>query len=301
MYTCVVNNKIGYSYSLGKEVFPVMIQFPYDTNLRYLPLVYLLPPDLILQCPTLRTLPRCLSEIAASNEMMDLITGDAFLKEIMDAAASLAFPHFGFGGWKEHYTGYSPVWRLSYSLPVWAKRIEQETGWGLQALFRMKPGTQIPFPDDERVQALFGKVVKRAIEEQGWQPILDVVREMPCDEDFEPWQTNVRIDFLRKWYHTRSKKVQTVSLEELIEADEDGSIFYIPDATQNVEAYVIAKDFVERFLAMLSEKDRQIVLLRQDGYSYMEIADRMGYKNHSGVIKRIEAVKKKLKEYQNKA
>lgn len=275
-----------------------MIQFPYDTNLRYLPLVYLLPSDLIARCPTLYALPRCLSEIAASNDMMDLITGDAFLKEIMDAAASLAFPHFGFGGWKEHYTGYSPVWRLSYSLPIWAKLIEEETGWGLQALFRMKPSTQVPFPDAEHIQELFGRIVKRAIEEQGWQPMLDVIKEMPCDEDFEPWDTNVRKDFLRKWYHTRSKKVQTVSLEELI--DEDGSIFYIPDATQNVEAYVIAKDFVERFLATLSEKDRQIVELRQDGYSYVEIADRLGYRNHSGVIKRIEVVKKQFKEYKGK-
>lgn len=278
----------------------MFVQFPLDSNIRYLPLVYLLPPDLIVQCPTLNALPRCLSEIASSDETMDLISGDAFLKEIMDATASLAFPHFGFGGWKEHYTGYSPVWRLSYALPLWATLIEKETGWGAQAFFRMKPGTQIPLPNPEYIRELFGKVVKRAIEEQGWQPVLDVIREMPCDEDFEPWQTNVRIDFQRKWYHTRSKNVQTVSLEELIDEDEDGSIFYIPDATQNVEAYVIAKDFVERFLATLSDKDRQIVQFRQDGYSYVEIADNLGYKNHSGVIKRIETVKKKFKEYKSR-
>ena len=42
--------------------------------------------------------------------------------------------------------------------------------------------------------------------------MLEAVREMPCDEDFDPWDTNARKDFLRKWYHTRSKKVQTVSL-----------------------------------------------------------------------------------------
>lgn len=283
-----------------KEVHPMLVQFPIDSNIRYLPLVYLLPPDLIVQCPTLNALPRCLSEISASESMMDLLAGDAFLSEIMDATASLAFPHFGFGGWKEHYTGYSPVWRLSYSLPIWTDLVEKETGWGVQALFRMKPGTQIPYPNAERIHELFDKVVKRAIEEQGWQPILDVIREMPCDEDFEPWKTKVRIDFQRKWYHTRSKNVQTVSLEELMEDNEDGGIFYIPDATQNVEAYVIAKDFVERFLDTLSDKDRQIVLLRQDGYSYVEIADKLGYSNHSGVIKRIEFVKKKYKEYQGK-
>ena len=81
--------------------------------------------------------------------------------------------------------------------------------------------------------------------------MLEAVREMPCDEDFEPWDTNARKDFLRKWYHTRSKKVQTVSLEELMESGEDDSIFYLPDPSQNVEDYVIAKDFVERFLTTL--------------------------------------------------
>ena len=35
------------------------------------------------------------------------------------------------------------------------------------------------------VQELFARVVKRGIEEQGWQPILDTVKELPCDEDFE--------------------------------------------------------------------------------------------------------------------
>lgn len=244
----------------------IQVTFPFDSNIRYLPLVYLIPVDQIVRYPTLNTLPRCLSEIAVSKPMMDLLDSDAFLKDIMDAIAALTFPHFGFGGWKEHYTGYCPVWRLSYALPLWASLMEQECGWGLQLLFRMKPGTQIPFPDAEQVRKLFARVVKRAIAGQGWQPILDIVREMPCDEDFEKWDTNARKDFLRRWYHTRSKKVQTVSLEGMLESsDDDSPIFHIPDPSQNVEEYVIAKDFVERFLATLTEKDRQIVELRQDG------------------------------------
>lgn len=280
---------------------PSVYKFPYDTNLRYLPLVYLLSPDLLAGCSTLRKLPRSMGGLNASPEWAEVIQSDAFLKEIMDAAASLAFPHFGFSGWKEHYTGYSPVWRLSYSLPLWAKGVERVMGWGLQAMFRLPPDFEIPFFDPEYVRALFEAVVGQAIDEQGWRPMLEVVREMPCDEDFEPWDTNARKDFLRKWYHTRSKKVQTVSLEELMESDENDSIFYLPDPSQNVEDYVIAKDFVERFIATLPERDRQIVQLRQDGYTYVEIADALGYGNHSGVIKRIEVVKKKYRDYQRKA
>ena len=261
----------------------MLVKFPRSSNIRYLPLAYFLPPDLIVKCPTLNKLPRDLSELSASDELMGLIESDVFLGEIMDAAASLSFPHFGFGGWKEHYTGYCPVWRLSYTLPLWAEGIERETGWGLQTLLHVPPHTEIPFFKPEYIREIFGRVVKCIIEEQGWQPILDVIREMPCEEDFEPWDTNARKDFLRMWYHTRSKKVQTVSLEECLE-DDEGRINYIPDATQNVETYVVAKDFVELFLATLSEKDRQIVQLRQAGYTYKEVADALGYKNHSGVI-----------------
>ena len=124
----------------------------------------------------------------------------------MNAAASLAFPHFGFGGWKEHYTGYFPAWRLSYSLPLWAKGVERFMGGGLQAMFRLPPNFEIPFFDPEYVHALFETVVGQAIEKQGWRPILKVVREIPCDEDFEPWDTNARKDFLRKWYITHAPK-----------------------------------------------------------------------------------------------
>ena len=34
-----------------------------------------------------------------------------------------------------------------------------------------------------------------------------------------------------------------------------------------------------------------ILELRVEGYGYKEIADKLGYKNHSGVIKRMEAIK----------
>ena len=102
----------------------VIYRFSYDSPVRYLPLVYLLPYDLISRFPTLRRLPRSMGALNASPEWGEVILSQQFFGEITDAVASLVFPHFGFGGWKEHYTGYSPVWRLSYALPLWAKGVE---------------------------------------------------------------------------------------------------------------------------------------------------------------------------------
>lgn len=275
-------------------------QFPYDSPVRYLPLVYMLPLDLLSRFPTLRRLPRSMGALNASPEWAEVILSDAFLNEAMDAVASLAFPYFGFGGWKEHYTGFSPVWRLSYALPLWAKGVEQVRGWGVQALFALPPDFEIPFFDPEDVRGVMKQVVEQAIEEQGWGPVLEVVREIPCDEDFEKWDTNVRRDFLRKWYHTRSKRVQTVSLEVCME-DEGSSIHSLPAPEGDFTERVEAEDFCQRFKATLSEKDMAILELRVEGYTYEEIADRLGYKTHSGVIKRMEAVKKQFIQYEEEA
>ncbi len=93
---------------------PQTIRIPYDSNLRYLPLVYLLPEELMSRCPTLMKIPRNPYQVLQSNEWLDLIDSDQFFDEIMDAVSSLVFPFFGFRCWKEHYTGDFPVWRLSY-------------------------------------------------------------------------------------------------------------------------------------------------------------------------------------------
>ena len=266
-------------------------------NIRYLPLVYFLPQELISKCPTLCQLPRMFSEIARSESWLDLIESDAFLHEIMDASAALAFPHFGFPGWKEHYTGHFPVWRLSYAMPLWSKGIERETGWGLQMLFNLPRDSVIPFFNSDYVNAVFELVLKHTIIEQGWQPLLDLLREMPCEEDFEDWNTNVRKSFIRKWYHTRSKKVQSMSLEAILEEGE-GGLWQVPDVTQNVEEVVAAQDYVERFFARLSERDRAILQLRMDGFTHVQIAERLGYANHSGVIKRMQKIQKAFETYQ---
>ena len=139
-----------------------------------------------------------------SPEWHRILLSQQFPSEIMDAVASMVFPLLGFGGWKEHYTANSPAWRLSYALPLWAKGVERVWGWGVQKLFRLPPNFKIPFFEADDVQAMMKQVVEQTIGEQDWRPMLEAVREMPCDEDFEKWDTHVRKDFLRKWYHTRS-------------------------------------------------------------------------------------------------
>lgn len=142
----------------------VTYKFPHDSPIRYLPLVYMLPYDLLVRCPTLRRLPRSRKALMACPEWGEVMMSQQFLNEVMDTVASLAFPHFGFGGWKEHYTGWCPVWRLSYALPLWAKGVERVRGWGVQALFALPPEFEIPFFDPDDVRSVMKQVVQHKIE-----------------------------------------------------------------------------------------------------------------------------------------
>lgn len=69
----------------------VTYKFPHASPIRYLPLVYMLPYDLLVRCPTLRKLPRNMGALSTS-EWGEVIMSQQFLNEVMDAVASLAFP-----------------------------------------------------------------------------------------------------------------------------------------------------------------------------------------------------------------
>ena len=58
-------------------------RIPHDHPIRFLPLVYFLPAELLAAAPTLRTLPRCFSEVAKSETHIATIESDQFLNEIV--------------------------------------------------------------------------------------------------------------------------------------------------------------------------------------------------------------------------
>ena len=47
----------------------------------------------------------------------------------------------------------------------------------------------------------------------------------------------------------------------------------------------------------LSEKDKQILQLRLEGYTMKEVAEKLGYANHSGVLKRLRKIGRAFEKY----
>ena len=65
----------------------------------------------------------------------------------------------------------------------------------------------------------------------------------------------------------------------------------------NVEETAVAQTLVDQFKATLSEKDMQILEMRMNGDTLEEIAEKLGYKNHSGVLKRIRKIGQAYEDY----
>ena len=54
------------SYERRSNLYAVIYQFSYDSPVRYLPLAYMLPYDVISRYPTLSKLPRSMGALNAS-------------------------------------------------------------------------------------------------------------------------------------------------------------------------------------------------------------------------------------------
>ena len=65
----------------------------------------------------------------------------------------------------------------------------------------------------------------------------------------------------------------------------------------DVEESAVAQTLVDQFKATLSEKDMQILEMRMNGDTLEEIAEKLGYKNHSGVLKRIRKIGRAYEAY----
>ena len=130
--------------------------------------------------------------------------------------------------------------------------------------------------------------------------IVDAAKEYRCIEDYNEKPSRAKTNFINRWYHVRTQHPQ-ISLEGDAqgEYDEDTEEYSheLADESVRIEEDVTSKLMVEGFLNTLSEKDKQILELRLQGYTLEEVAEQLGYKTHSAVIKRIKRIGEAYQKY----
>ena len=119
---------------------------------------------------------------------------------------------------------------------------------------------------------------------------IKIAREIPCHEDFSRAMSTQKRDFLRKWNHSRAK-TEVLSLDALqqdAEAQQSSFRWEPADLEPSIEDIALDRVVAGQYLDTLSETDRKILEMRNLGYNLTEISERLGFKTHSAVQKRIQ-------------
>ena len=144
-----------------------------------------------------------------------------------------------------------------------------------------------------RADNMLSNAVSTLMQTMYYEEVAKVIAENLAYEDFVHGKpNNFRAkDFDRKWNHTRAT-IKVDSLDEL-QTNDDGEIMElnIGDANADVFEQVSSKLTEETFWSKLTEDDKSILLMRMNGKTQKEIAEHLGYKNHSAVTKRIKKLK----------
>lgn len=116
--------------------------------------------------------------------------------------------------------------------------------------------------------------------------ILEAVRSHRVEDDFSSHWTYAREDFERKLYRKRDKvKVRFVELTDTI-------------PVQGPETQIVDRLVLSDFLALLDPQEREVVVLLRSGTTNLtEIADIMGYRNHSPISRRLKMIRDHAARY----
>lgn len=142
---------------------------------------------------------------------------------------------------------------------------------------------------DKVADALMNTMIGKMMLSQSVPEIMQITKKHGAQEDFNPSvkDNHDRIDFERKWDHTRTKLGKMLSFDELDPDDE--SLVYWDDEPMDDETVFV--DLTKRFLASLDDEiDLDIVMFKLKGKTQSEIAETLGF-TQGAIAKRLKKIK----------
>ena len=146
---------------------------------------------------------------------------------------------------------------------------------------------------DQLADKFLNKMMRLLLETQEVDKWLSFTNEMPAEEDFnKQLKENLDyVDFRRQWYHLQTKIGAMLSLEDVPEnayADPD-LLYVIPDPKQRAIDDEKFDLLVQQFCEYLNDDvDSQIVYMTMEGLTQKQMAERLGFRTHSAVSKRLK-------------
>lgn len=276
---------------------------------EYAPLLHLLPKRVLdmFGLPTLRA--------GQWPFLADYAGIDTFMPPDLDARLARAWawtvwPHLMSGSKLKAFSADDPIRLLAHNLDFWVPPVTAtiedrlrdfpeadkgkttepvvlEDGNVLEGALTGNPrkGGAVWIGEDDAHEALV-ETVEAADRTGRLRGILDAVRSHRIEDDFSSHWSYEREDFERKLHGKRRKvKVTFVELSDTI-------------PVQGPESEVVGNLVTNDFLTLLDNRNRQIVVLLNSGVtSRSEIADVLGYANHSPVSKRLAQIRRAAEVY----
>lgn len=264
-------------------------------NAEYISAFYFIPKSILDKCgEEINSIPRNPRKLLQDRRAIEIVESDLFKLVIIDAYAFMVWPFMGLSAKREIYSGYEPSWRYAHAASIWIKGMEDEGVIPkLQEILKSSNVDEDPgYISEEEISETFTWLIPKIMAKHNMNEIIAVAAEYRCFEDFDYRKSRQKIDFYRKWYHTRTK-ISVESLDEIKEKyaeNTDGMEWDIPDDSINVESTVLEPIAVSKFLDTLSETDRKILTMRMDDVTLEKIAEELGFKTHSAIHKRIRRI-----------
>ncbi len=281
---------------------------PFSDNKSWLTLFYLLPREILDKRKEYYAVPRCPYEVIRTDKYDELIGDDLFLELVWDSYAWAIWNNFvvpkqdgtyrPIPGIDLYYSGDFPLWRLAYHCVALMRRKFERTGLGFQELYNYGPDEEVDFLSYRHWWNLVGNTLDLIIEEEKLQPMIDEIWNNRTPEDYSEYYSKVKAAFGAQWNHSRTKTGRNmVSLEALMERSEDRDPDHFLSSSYEFEGNLAEKFMMERFMGSVNEKDREILKLKLDGFTDQEISEKVGYKTHSAVVKRMQKIREVFDDF----
>ena len=154
---------------------------------------------------------------------------------------------------------------------------------------------------DQFADLFLSVMMNKLMQVESVPEIRRVSKRMGAHEDFaQTANTNYdKVDFNRHWKHTRTRDIEIESLDQFEKLEHSSpeiepEFFSDEDPQAHLEMVETIKEFYE-FLG--DETDVKIFKLKANGYTQKQIAERLGFKTHSAVGKRLKKIEEKQKEF----
>lgn len=233
-------------------------------------------------------------------ELIEFIESPAFAVEIADIVSAAVWFFFDIHASSNAYSVFDPIWNLTYISDWYLTALTKAYYIYPPAVLFHKIDYDLPYNIWAVYQFGFMEIIPQVVEEHHLLPIIDYVKKHRCFEDFqENRESKYKTAFIDQWYHRRTKHPEMLISELQGDFDEDKGQYTneLADPNSRFEEEAETQVDIESFLNRLSDKDRKILELRLQNYTYEEIAAKLGYKTHSAVVKRIKRIGETFQKY----